>query len=129
MDTRIARNHEIIKRLRASPRSEIRLQLSDDELRAIHMNPAKCRPNGCWRKGREFHLFTHAKATWAGGGWWDIKAPSRLALDRTLARLMAVWNPAPVQKSLDLPAPDKPLPPREVVQAHLENCRRILAGA
>jgi hypothetical protein len=106
---------------------EIRLQLTDDELRAISFNPQKCNPSGIWREGREFHLFTHAKATWHGGGWWNIVAPNRAALSKTVARLVGVWFPAPVQRELLLPKPEHAVASREVAAAALAKCREIMA--
>jgi hypothetical protein len=125
MSNRVKRtetNMARIRAIRATPAAtEIRLQLSDDDLRAISYNPRKCNPCGIWREGRQFHLFTHAKAEWAGGGWWDIKAPSRKALDQTLARLVGVWNPVPVQQSLPLPKPEPEPASRETGARH--HCR------
>ena len=121
-------NMERIRVIRATPAAtEIRLQLSDDDLRAISYNPQKCNPRGIWREGRQFHLFTHAKAEWAGGGWWDIKAPNRKALDRILARLIGIWNPAPVQQALSLPKPEPEPASRETVARHMAHIRTMLA--
>lgn len=122
--TRLDRNMERIRSLRASPQQvTIRLQLSDEELKAIHRTPHKCRPSSIWRQGREFCLFTFAKATWQGGGWWNITAPNRKALDQVIARLMGIWYPAPKQQVLDLRQP--PASP-EVARAHLAKCWEIL---
>ena len=124
-DTNMAR----IRAIRATPNAtEIRLQLSDDELRAISYNPQKCNPSGIWREGRQFHLFTHAKAEWADGGWWDIKAPNRKALDQILARLVSIWNPAPAQQALPLLKPESTPASRETVARHITHMRAILAG-
>lgn len=127
MKTRIQRNDDCIRLYRAAPaKTEIRLQLSDEELKAIHITPHKCRPRSTWRQGREFYLFSYAKATWAGGGWWDIKAPNRKALDLVIARLIGIWHPAPKQQVLDLRPPAPKPASREVAMAHLERLREIL---
>lgn len=132
MSNRIRRtdvNMDRIRAVRLTPKvTEIRLQLSDDDLRAISYNPRKCNPSGIWREGREFHLFTHAKATWAGGGWWEIKAPNRKALDQILARLVGIWMPAPVQQALPLPKPEPKRASPEVVQRELAKMRAMLAS-
>ncbi len=125
---RIKLNMERIRAATATNATEIRLQLCDDELKLVSMNPSKCRPSGIWREGREFHLFTHAKATWAGSGWWDIKAPNRTALQKVLARLSGKWFPPPVQKTLPLPPPERKLTSKEEVAKHMARCREILAG-
>ena len=126
---RIKTNMERVRLLRSNPAAiEIRLRLCDDELREISYNPRKCNPCGIWREGREFHLFTHAKATWAGGGWWDIKAPNRKALDLIVARLVGVWYPAPVQRSLPLPKPVQQPSSPEVARANITKLRAMLAG-
>jgi hypothetical protein len=127
-DERIARNMERIKALRSKPTcTELRLQLSDDELRLISINPSKCNPSGIWREGREFHLVSHGKATWAGGGWWDICGPNRRAIDTITARLISTWFPPPVQKELLLPKPERSVASRDVAAAALAKCREIMA--
>ena len=122
---RIANNMGRIKN--AMLRSSIRLQLNDDELKALSMNPSKCRPSSIWRKGRQFHLFTGAKATWAGGGWWDIEAPSAKLRQRTLARLVNLWHPAPSQQVIPMPSQERVASP-ETARIYLQKCREILQG-